>query len=547
MSEIEITFSDGNKKKFTKYSTYYAISKSFHMKNNILGAVVNNRIVSLYDRCENDCNVEFLDYTSVTGNRIYVAGLKMMFEYSVKKIYPEANIKFSFNLPNGFIAEIDYNKFIDGNSISNVKDYMDKIRKDDIPIEKMIVKNSDGYNFYNMLGNNVKADNIKNITDPTIVLYKLDNLINYYYSEMPYSTGVIDTYELRYLGKNIIAILFPSEYDNGKINDYVNYSGIIDAYIKGKEWLNTMNVPYIRDVNKLICDGSISNFVKSSELNFNLEINETAKYVANNPNIKYVMISGPSTSGKTTVIKRLANYFEIYGLDPVIISTDDYFKERVDTPKDINGKYDFESINALDREYLSNDLMKLLNNEEISLPEFNFVTGQKQISSKKIKLKENSIILIEGLHAINDELLPMLKQEEKYNIFVSPYIPICIDEHNYITGEDLRLLRRIVRDFRTRGYSPEKTLDSNRNVRLGEVKYLNSYIQNANKIISTSLPYELGILKVFVGPLLYSVPMSSVHYNEARRLLSFLKQFFTISSEYVPKDSILREFIGGEE
>lgn len=545
MSEIHLNFSNGTKKSYPKYTTYYDICKDLGLELSSLGVMVNNRITSLNERADQNANIKFLDICDQNGNRIYVAGLKMVFEYALKKVLPSASVRFSYNLPKGIIADIEYEKEITNDLISLIRKSMSTVVMNDIMIEKLIVKNSDGISYYDEIGNKVKADNIKNIIDGTVVLYRLDDLINYYYSEMPRSTGLINKYEIRYLGHKRFALNYPTESDNGKTPEFINYEGVIDAYTQGKKWLQTMQVPYINDVNREICNGKISNFVKSSELNFNLGINETAKYISKNSKIKYVMIAGPSTSGKTTVTKRLANYFEIYGLDPIVISIDDYFKERVDTPKDEKGEYDFECLQAIDLEYLAKDVTRLLNNEEINLPSFNFITGCKEISSRKVKLKENSIILFEGLHAINDDLLPMLPKNEKYKIYVSPYMPVCLDEHNYITCEDLRLLRRIVRDFRTRGYNVEKTIKSNKKVREGEIKYINPYIHQADKIINTSLPYEVGILKVFVEPLLFAVPSGSDYFNESRRLLNFLKQFFTISSEFVPEDSILREFIGG--
>ena len=546
MSEIEITYNDGSKKFFPKYSTYYEISHDFKMPHKILGAMFNNKIVSLNDRAEIGGKVDFLDITSTNGNRIYTAGIKMLFEYAVRRVFPDIKVEFSYSLPKGIIAELKYDKYITNDDIGLIRKSMATIVSNDMPIEKLIVKNADGISYYEELGNHVKADNIKNIIDSTVVLYRLDDLINYYYCEMPHSTGVIDTYEVRYLGKNMVAINYPSVSDQGKIPEHVNYKGIIDAYVKGKQWLETMKVPYINDVNAEVYKGKIANFIKSCELNFNLEINEAANYISKNNNIKCVMIGGPSSSGKTTVTKRIANYFEIYGYDPITISVDDYFLNNEDKPKDENGEYDFECLEAIDLEYLAKDVVRLFNGEEIFLPRFNFVTGRKELSSKKVKLKENSIIIFEGLHAINDNLLPMIPSSIKYKIYVSPYIPLCLDQHNCISSNDIRLIRRIVRDFRTRGFDPEGVIEHNKKVKAGENKHIIPFINQADKIINTSLAYEVGVLKVFVEPLLFSVPSTSDNYNEARRLLSFMKQFFTISSEFIPKDSILREFIGGD-
>ena len=546
MSEIEITYNDGTKKSFPKYTTYYDISKNFHLPYKIIGAMVNNKIVSLNDRAEVNANVEFLDITNTNGNRIYAAGIKMVFEYAVRRVFPNIKVEFSYSLPKGIIAELKYDKYLTNDDISLIRKSMATIVSNDMTIEKLIVKNADGIAYYDELGDSVKSDNIKNIVDSTVVLYRLDDLINYYYSEMPHSTSLLDTYEVRYLGKNLVAINFPGVNDAGKIPEYINYKGVINSYEKGKNWLETMKVPYIKDVNEEIFKGKIANFIKSCELNFNLEINEAAQYISKNNNIKCVMIAGPSTSGKTTVTKRIANYFEIYGLDPITISVDDYFHDNDEKPKNENGEYDFECLEAIDLNYLASDVVKLFNGEEIYLPKFNFVLGKKELSSKKIKLKENSIIIFEGLHAINDKLLPMIPSEIKYKIYVSPYIPLCLDQHNYITCGDLRLIRRIVRDFRTRGFDPEGVIEHNKKVVAGENKYVFPLINQADKIINTSLAYEVGALKVFVEPLLFSVSSDSKNYNEARRLLSFMKQFFTISSEYIPKDSILREFIGGD-
>lgn len=546
MSDITIIY-NGETKTYPKGTTYLEISKDFKMKHDILGVIVDNRITSLSEKAERDCEIRFLDISSQLGNRIYASGLKMIFEYAAYKNFPNMKIRFAFNLPKGIVAEIDYDEYLTNEHISKIRATMATIVSKDKKIEKLVVNRNDAITFHNSKNRRVKAENIRHIIDNTVVLYRLENLINYYYSEMPYSTGVLNKYEIRYIGKKLVVINFPHDSDDGKVPDFVNYSGVIEEYIKGQSWLQRMKVPYINDINREIYHGRIASFVKTSELGFNIEIHEIANYIATHTNIKYVMISGPSTSGKTTVTRRLSNYFKIYGLDPIVISSDDYFKERIDTPKDENGKYDFECLQAIDLEYLNSDMKKLLKGEEITLPRFNFVTGKKEMTSRKIKLDDNSIILFEGLHAINDELIPSLPNSMKYKIYVSPYIPLCLDEHNFIPNSDLRLVRRIVRDFLTRGYSAEKTIESNIKVREGEAKYITPYIHQADKIVNTSLPYELGVLRTYVEPLLYSITNKSKYFNEARRLLRFLNQFFTISSEFVPNDSIIREFIEGDK
>lgn len=546
MKDIRITYNDNKQINVSLNTTYYELSKSVLLPNSI-GVIVNGKAVNLNEKITRSQDILFIDKFNPYGNRMYVAGLKMIFELAVKRLYPKAKVCYSYSIPKTIVANITSDITLKKEEIDIINDMVNEIIKQDIKFEKLIVKSNDAINYYNDIGNYVKSSNIKNITDPTVVLYKLDTLINYYYYEMPYSTGNITDFKIKYYKDNQIIINYPVVAKDINEENTVNYDRIINSYKDGQKWLDIMGVPYIKDVNKLISEGKINNFVKSSELNFNIEINLAAKMISENKKIKYVMISGPSSSGKTTITKRLASYFKIYGLDPIVISLDDYYKERIDSPKDENGEYDFECLQATDLEYLNSDITKLINNETINLPKFNFVSGCKELSQNKVSLKENSIILLEGLHAINDELLTFIPKEEKYKIFVSPYIPICIDEQNYISNNDLRLIRRIVRDFRTRGYDVISTIKNSKKVRLGEEKYIIPLIPSADKVINTALSYEVGLLKVYVEPLLYSVDATSEYYIETRRLLSFLKQFFSISSEYVPKDSILREFIGGSE
>ncbi len=545
MSDIKVTLDNNQTKTFPKNTTYKEISETFPDAPEIIGISVNNRITSLADKCDHDVNIRFLKVNDTDGNRIYVAGLKMVFEYALKKCFPSASVEYSYNIPCGIVANIKGIELLNSD-IYTLKRAMLDIVDEDRPIEKLIIKGQDGITYYDKLGNKVKSDNIQNIMDLTVTLYRLDNIVNYYYYEMPYSTGVVNKYEIKYLSDNKILISYPMEYYDGNIPEYRNYEGIMKSYEEGASWLNTMKVPYINDINREIYKGKITNFVKSTELNFNLSINEAAKEIVASDKIKYVLIAGPSSSGKTTVTKRIASYFEIYGKHTVVISIDDYFKERNETPKDAEGNKDYECVEAIDVEYLRNDVKRLLRGEEIYMPSFNFITGHKEVSSKKIKLQKDSIILFEGLHALNPSVLDFLPDEEKYKIYVSPFIPLRLDEHNYISLNDLRLIRRMVRDFRTRGASVNDTLAYWQKVRAGEEKYIIPYISSANRIINTSLPYEVGVLKILVEPLLYSVTKDEPYYNEARRLLNFLKQFFTINTEYVPKDSILREFIGGD-
>ena len=549
MNSVNITFENGEVKSFPSFMTYYDIIKSQKLEKEVIGVIVNDKVSNLGDKPTGDTAIKYARLSDTNGSRMYEAGLRMLIEYAAKKILPELVVCFTYDLPHGLVVEFKTTDILSKETRQKIIQEMKKAVQDNLVIKKLYLKSYEGIKYYKKNKNRIKEKNIQNIIDDTIVLYQLGDLINYYYYEMPYTMGIIDKYDIKWIDNNRAVVTFPTMYDSNNKSEQVtsddNYRLIMDAYKNGQSWLELLRVPYINNINDLITRGKIEDFVRTSELAFNLEINMTAKEIASDENIKCILLAGPSSSGKTTVTKRLADYLRIFGKEPIVISIDDYFKERVDTPKDADGNYDFECPEATDNDYLTKDVQRLLNGEEVQLPIFNFVTGKKELKGPKIKLRENTLLLFEGLHAINPKTLPFIDEKVKYRIFISPYNPLCIDEQNYISTEDLRLLRRIVRDFRTRGYSVVSSLESWGRVRSGEEKYILPLVSNANKIINTSLPYEVGVLKVMVSPLLFSVPISSPWYGEARRLLSFLKQFFTINSEYVPKDSILREFIGG--
>lgn len=362
---------------------------------------------------------------------------------------------------------------------------------------------------------------------------------------MPYSTRYIKQFDLKYLDNNRIIFLYPSNLTEGKIPEYVHHENIIKSFYEGKEWLKRLNTPYVSDINKLVSNSNIKGYIEACELNFTDQIRKACEEILRNKEHRFIMIAGPSSSGKTTTTRVLGSYLRSQGYDPICISTDDYFVERDETPKDEKGNYDYECLNAIDINLLNNNLINLLKGEEVSVPEYNFVTGKKEFNNRKLKLKENSIILMEGLHSLNNDLTPFIPDNVKYKIYLSPFIPLNIDRHNYISTLDLRLIRRMIRDNRTRGYDVSHTIKSWQSVRNGEEKYIFPYIHQANIIINTALPYELGVLKVYAEPLLLSIKPNSPYFEEARRLVKFLRSFYPISSENVNKNSILREFIGG--
>ena len=545
MEKVKVTFQDNTTHEYEKGISFYEISKDITM-NNIMGFKIGNEVFSLDCKATNDCKIEFINTNDIIGNKIYKAGLKFLFEVALLETFPELEISYEHSVPRGMLGVVSGNKILTQDDLNKIKSKMADLIEEDEKIEKINVSPKEAIKYYQVTNELEKASNIQSISDKMVTLYKLHNRLNYFYSIMPYSIGSINKYELIYLGNNRIVFLFPSVNSNGNVPEYVHYDKIIDSFLEGKKWLDNLNMPYISDLNKTIGNGKIKDFIRSNELIFSLNIAKAVDNIISNRDIKFILISGPSSSGKTTTTSRISSYLEALGYNTIKISLDDYFVDRDKNPVDENGKYDFECLEAIDVEAFNNDLNRLLNGEEITLPTYNFITGKREYSKDKVMMKENTIFLIEGLHALNDDLTINVEDKYKYKIYLSPFIPLNIDEHNYVSTIDLRLLRRIVRDSRTRGYDVFKTIDNWQKVRYGEEKYIFPYIHQANIIINTALAYEIGVLKVFVEPLLLSVGVDSNYYEEARRLIDFLKQFFPIPGEYVNDESILREFIGGK-
>lgn len=546
MKEILITFPDGSTKSYPQGTTYETISKDYPGKYAYVAAKVDNVIFSLDDKVENDSNVSFVDFMDTSGHKIYQNGIKFVFEVSLKRLYPDFEVHFLHSHPKGMYAEIKGDHILTESEIQKIKSMMSNVVSSNLSIRKYNVSKKDAFKYYEEQNYYEKSRNIQNFNESVVTFYVLDNFVNYYYSEMPNKTKTMSLYNVKYLGNNKIVFLLPSKLTYGRVPEYVNYDGIINSYEESKDWLNILNMEYLADLNDDVSNGKILDFIDVSELKFNDEIRNVVKKICEKPDIRFVMVAGPSSSGKTTTTRRLKSYLECCGYKPIVVSTDDYFMDRAKTPKDDNGKYDFECLHALNIEKLNQDIKDLVEGKEVTFPVYDFVSGTGSKNGKKIKFENNSIVLIEGLHSLNDDLLPIISNENKFKIYISPFIGLNIDRHNYISTTDLRLVRRIVRDNRTRGKKVEDTIAYWETVRSGEVKYIFPYIHQADVILNTALNYEIGVLRVYIEPLLLSVKIDSPYYEEARRLISFLKEFHTIPSEYVRKDSILREFIGGE-
>ena len=543
MEKIEVTF-EHQTIEVNKNTTYLEISKESKKRDSVLAVKKNNELFPLTAKATENEIIEFIDVSSMEGAKIYKAAIKFILEVALKTMLKNSDIHFLHSVPGGMLAEIKSENTLTISDISKIKKEMANIIDEDYEFKKYNILKKEAVDFYEASTYYEKAVNVKTCDD-IVTIYKLKDYINYFYVPMPYSTKYIKKFELKYLGNNRLVVLYPSNLSEGRLPEYVHHENIINAYYEGKSWLKKLNVPYVSELNTLVSNREIKGFIESCELHFTDEIKKACDKIIRNNEKKFIMIAGPSSSGKTTSTRVLGSYLRSKGYDPICLSTEDYFVDRIDTPKDEFGNFDFECLNAVDTKQFNEDLMRLLKGEEINVPTFNFITGQREYHNHLVKLNENSIILIEGLHSLNDDLTPGIPDRYKYKIYLSPFIPLNIDRHNYISTLDLRLIRRIVRDNRTRGYTVSEVIEKWQSVRNGEEKYIFPFTHQADMIINTALPYELGVLKVYAEPLLLSIDTDSKYYEEARRLLKFLRSFYAITSEYVSKSSILREFIGG--
>ena len=544
--KIKIVYNNGKELEVDKNTKIIDIVKLLppQIKTRVVGSKIDNAIVSMDTKLKRDTVINFIDSNDLAGYKMYQAGLKFVFLAAVYDIFgKEIGVSFDHSIMRGMHITINGLQ-ITNKEIIRIKERMTKIISDDLRILKMNVLSKEMVEFYKKENKIPNCYNVSNIDDALVTLYKLENYFDYFYVEMPYSTGCLSRFDLVALNDSEVVLLFPTPRSKNEVPSYVHYEKVIECFKNEKNWLKSLDIPYVYQVNKVVASGKIKDLIRLSEINYDNKIHEVATKILER-NSKFVMIAGPSSSGKTTTCKKLSLDLQARGIKTLTISVDDYFKNRVDTPKLPDGKYDFESIASIDVESLNKDINDLLVGKEVSLPTYNFVSGVREFVKGKTKIDNNYIILMEGLHCLNDELTPYINNDIKYKIYLSPFMPLNLDSNNYISTTDLRLIRRMIRDNRTRGNDVSKTICSWQDVRSGEEKYIFPYINTSDVIINTSLVYELGVLKVFAEPLLYSVGTDSVYYEEARRLINFLKNYYPISSEYIADDCVLREFIGG--
>ncbi len=544
---IKVNFRDLETKEFLEGTTFYEISHSFQKYFNypILVAKVDNHLTELNAKLTKKCDIDFYDRSSNTGNGIYACSVQFLMTVALKKLYPDAEVIIQNSIDKGVYCELE-NLEISKTELKTLENKMKEIHKEHLIYTKVSVDRLDAITFFKKKKQYDKVKVLKYISNTYVNLYRLDDVYDYYFSDMAYSTDAIDSFKLTYIKKNGFVLSWPNIYNPECTLDYVHRPLIASTFSDYTKWGKTVDISNAADLNEVVSMGKYNDIIRLSETHFESQLSMIAEQIyQRRNNIKFVLLAGPSSSGKTTTAKKLEIYLQSKGLKTHTISVDDYFVNKEDTPVDEFGEYDFESIKAIDLNLFNRHLAKLLDGEKVQIPDYNFVTGKREYNKKYLKLEKDDIVVIEGLHAINDELTMAVDRINKFKIFIGPFTQLNIDNHNRIHTSDTRRLRRIVRDNKTRGYNAADTLRMWKKIREGEEKYIFPYQHDVDAVINSALLYELGVLKTYAEPLLFSVEENDEMYPEAIRLINFLRNFLPIPSDEVPKDSILREFIGG--
>ncbi len=544
MKDKVIITIEGSKKKIViqEGMTIHDVLNEEGGYEDVIAATINGDVVELSTVLKDDTSLKLIHIYDGIGKKIYTNGLKYVYIIAIKELFGKnVNLKIKHSIDKGIYSELkikDMNKA----AVSKIKKKMEEIVQKDLPIERISTSRKSAIEYFEENKEYEKVENYKQISNSFVSMYELIGYYNYFYYFMPTSTGILKYFDLTYVEPNGIVLQFPES--NNEVPKYVHMKNILDVFKKYEQEMNKLKISYVSDVNKVVSQGKINEFIQINELLHNDIMRNLTEKILSDRNIKIVLIGGPSCSGKTTTSKKLGLYLKTKGINPFVISTDDYYVNRKDTPKDENGEYDYERLEAIDLKLFNDQLLKLINFEEVKMPTYNFITGEKEYKCPPVRLNKDDIIIIEGLHTLNEEFTKHVSKKNKFKIYASPFTPIALDRHNHVSTTDLRLLRRLVRDNARRGYDAEATLSRWKKMRRSESLYVFPYQTEADAVVNTALLYEINALRTYAEPLLYSIDTTSENYKEAIRLINFLKCFFSIPDEDIPATSVLREFIG---
>ena len=545
---IKVNYKNLETKEFLTGTSLKKISESFSKYYNypILIGKVDNNMTELNEPITRSCSIDFYDRSSGVGNSIYGRTAQFLLIVAIKKVLGnDTEVIIENSIDKGFYAKIT-NEKINKTIIKKIEEKMKEISKTDYIINKVSVSRFDAIKFFKQKKQEDKLKVLKYISNSYINLYRIDDIYDYFYGDLAYSTGQIDDFKLTYIKEEGFVLSYPDTYNPECTLDYVHHEKLFNSFDNFAKWCQTIGISNAADLNEIISQGKYNELIRLSETYYNNQLSNIAEKIYNNKNnVRLVLIAGPSSSGKTTTSKKLEVYLQSKGIKTHQISIDDYFYNRDKTPRLPNGELDTESLNAVDVTLFNKHLTKLLEGETVELPEYNFLLGKREYNGKKLKIGKDDMIIIEGLHGLNDDLTLSIERKNKYKIYISALTQLNVDNHNRIHTSDTRKLRRIIRDNKYRSYNSSTTLKMWKTIREGEEKFIFPYQDDADVIVNSALVYEMGILKTYAEPLLFSVEETDENYPEALRLINLLRNILPIPSDDVPKDSVLREFIGG--
>lgn len=513
----------------------------------IILAKVNGKLTELTKEVADEDVVEFVTTDTVIGNLTYKRSACMLMLSALYDVVPAEKIKkvcVQYSLSKGYYCDITGDVEVNEAFLLEIKLKMLELVSLDLPIKKRSMNTDDAVKLFKKHGMEDKVKLFKYRRVSRVNVYELNGYEDYNYGYMAPSTGMLDTFDLYPYDEGFVLQL-PTKNDPDTVPEFNPQHKLFNVLKEATEWGHMLNVDTVGALNDIVASGNVSELILVQEALQEKKVADIAADIASKPGKKFVMIAGPSSSGKTTFSHRLAVQLKAHGLKPHTIEVDNYFVEREDTPLDENGNYNFECLGAIDIELFNKQMIALLNGETVEIPSFNFKIGKKEYKGDFLHLGEDEILVLEGIHCLNDQLSHSIPKENKYKIYISALTQLNIDEHNRIPTTDGRLIRRMVRDARTRGASAKRTLSMWDSVRRGEEENIFPYQESADVMFNSALIYELAVLKQSAEPLLFGIGKDEPEYYEAKRLLKFLDYFLGINSEDIPKNSIIREFIGG--
>ena len=528
-------------------STLFDVFSDFglQMSHGPVSCEVNNKVEGMHYRVYNNKDVEFLDMTSASGSRAYTRTLFFVLCKAVKDVFPfSPDVIIDIPVSNGFYVDVRLDHPVTGEEVSMIRRRMQEIVADKMPIRRYMVPTEDAIAIFEEKKDVEKVKLLKTSGSIYTTYYKIGDYVDFYYGTLLTNTSELYLFGLeKYYDGMLLRI--PSLKNPDVLGELTRQDKMFDIFKEHHRWQDILGIRTVGDFNMSVEKGFTTDIINVSEALQEKKIIKIAEEIASRPGVKLVLLAGPSSSGKTTSCKRLSIQLAVNGLKPLQISLDDYFVDRERTPKDENGEYDYESIYALDLQLINDQFNALFRGEEVELPKYDFQTGTSKKSGKRLRMNDNNVLVVEGIHALNPELTSQIPGEQIFRVYASALTTILLDNHNYIPTTDNRLLRRIIRDYKYRGVSAQETIHRWPSVRAGENKWIFPFQENADAMLNTAMLYELAVIKTQAEPLLQQVPENCEEYAEAYRLLKFLKYFKGIPYNNLPPTSLLREFLGG--